>query len=152
MKQKYCTALITFILTITTGFSATDGNKIHKETLSVNQRSVFVPPKGSLMRKNILDALRNELSQTQGKKIVFVVMYLKATKDWAWIDTLPESSDGIDHYEGISALLHFEQGEWKVVELPCWEEENPECIGDPGYFMGLKKRFPHLPDQILPKE
>jgi hypothetical protein len=153
MKQRYGAALIMFVLGTTMGSSAQEDNKTTKKTLSPSQQNSFLTPqKGSLVRKNILDTLRNEIIQTQGVKAVFVVKYLKATKDWAWVHVLPQSPDGINHYEDISALLYFQHGKWKIAELPCTEPENPECIDSPNYFMELKKRFPQLPGQILPEK
>ena len=152
MKKKYGTALIVFVLAITTGSSAPEDSKTLKKTISANQNSTLAPQKGSLVRKNILDTLRSEIIRTQGIKVVFVVKHLKVAENWAWIHALPQSPDGINHYEDISALLHFQHGKWKIAELPCTEPENPECIDSPNYFIELKKRFPHLPDQILPEE
>lgn len=150
IKQKYCAALIILVLSTTLGFSASEDNKTLKKTISANQNITFIPKKGSLMRKHILDALRNEIAQTQKIQTVFVVSYLKATKDWAWVHVLPQSPDGMNRYEDIFALLHRQNGEWKVAELPCTEIENPQCIDSPDYFIELKKRFPQLPAEILP--
>lgn len=151
MKQKYCAALIILVLTATLGFSAPEDNKTLKKTISANPDTTFTPRPGSLVRKHILDALRNEIAQTQKIQTVFVVTYLKATEDWAWVHVLPQSPDGMNRYEDIFALLHRQNGEWKVAELPCTEIENPACIDSPDYFIELKKRFPQLPAQILPE-
>jgi hypothetical protein len=82
--------------------------------------------------------------------VVFVVKYLKVKDGWAWTHTLPQSPDGVNRYEDISALLNIQDGIWKVVEIPCMEIDNPDCIDGPGYFEGLKKRFPKIPTEILP--
>jgi len=52
----------------------------------------------------------------------------------------------------LSALLHHEGSVWRVAELACTEEENPECLSNPAYFSELKKCFPEVPEEILPKE
>ncbi len=107
---------------------------------------------GTALRKEILDALRKKIMETLKLDMVFVVKYIKIKGDWVWVHTLPQSKDGKDHYEDISALLKRENGVWRVVEFPCSEEEDPECISSPTYFSNLKKRFPDLPEEILPQE
>lgn len=108
--------------------------------------------RGSPKRKAILDALREKIKQDQNLDVIFLVKYLKAKDGWAWIHTLPQSQDGRNHYEDVFALLNQNDGIWKVVEIPCSEEEDPDCITDPTYFSNLKKRFPDLSEEILPKE
>ncbi|MDQ1325602.1 MAG: hypothetical protein QG564_726 [Campylobacterota bacterium] len=152
MKNKYYFSLIAFILSTIVCFGVSNDTKTPKMMTSANPDTTFTPIPGSLVRKKILHTLRKEISRTQGVETVFVVKYLKVKGDWAWIHVLPQSSGGINRYEDISALLHFQHGEWAIAELPCTETENPECLDDPGYFAGLKKRFPQLPVQILPDE
>ncbi len=151
MKNKYYFSLIAFILSTIVCFGIPNDTKTQKMMTSADQNSTFTPKKGSLVRKHILDALRNEIAQTQKIQTVFVVSYLKATEDWAWVHVLPQSPDGMNRYEDIFALLHRQNGKWKVAELPCTEIENPECIDSPDYFIELKKRFPQLPAEILPE-
>ena len=107
---------------------------------------------GSPVRRAVLDALRQEMKRLQGLKVVFVVRYLKVKDGWAWVHTLPQSPDGKNHYEDLSALLHLKSDTWKVAELACTEEENPQCLSNPMYFSELKKRFPKIPGEILPVE
>jgi len=52
----------------------------------------------------------------------------------------------------LSALLHRKGGVWRVAELACTEEENPECLSNPAYFSELKKCFPEVSEEIFPKE
>jgi len=124
----------------------------HRESTLTKQSSSssLVQAPSYPVRKQILDALRLEVKKIHGVETLFVVKYIKVKDNWAWVDTLPQSADGQSHYEDISALLHSENGIWKVVEIPCTEVENPECLDDPNYFRKLKKRFPKLPKQILP--
>jgi len=131
------------VLVAVSGWRATaGGEKITTRT----------PPPGSAERKAILDALRNEMRRIHGLQVVFVVQWLKVCNGWAWVQTLPQSPDGRDRFEDISALLAKGEKGWRVVELPCFEVENADCIGAPEYFLRLKKRFPELPDAILPPE
>jgi len=105
---------------------------------------------GSPVRKAILDALRQEMKHLHSLEMIFVVKYMKARKGWAWVHTLPQSPNGMNRYEDISALLHLKSGTWKVAELACTEEENPKCLSNPEYFKVLKIRFPEVPEEILP--
>jgi hypothetical protein len=110
----------------------------------------LTPAPGSPVRKAILDALRQEIKRLHGLEVVFVVRYLKVKDGWAWAHTQPQSPDGMNRYEDISALLNIRDGVWGVTELPCTEVENPDCLDGPDYFKGLKKRFPEVPNEILP--
>jgi len=115
---------------------------------SSTDTSLIVLP-GSPLRRAILDVLRQEIMHLQWLKVVFVVKSLKVKDGWAWVHTLPQSPDGKNHYEDISALLHIKNGTWEVAELACTEEENPKCLSSPEYFSELKKRFPKMPVEIL---
>ena len=108
------------------------------------------PPKGSAERKAILDALRRELSRLHGTEAVFVVRRLKVQRGWAWVEALPQSADGANRYEGLSALLSKRGGRWRVEELACAEEENPDCVGHADFFVRLGRRFPEAPRAIFP--
>jgi hypothetical protein len=77
------------------------------------------PATGSPERKAIFDAMRR-LGDLPNR--VFVVKYLKVQDGWAWTATEPKSSDGAQQYEPESALLHFQDGIWKVIDQPCGEE------------------------------
>lgn len=116
------------------------------------QREALTPPPGSAERKLILDALRAEMEKLHHISTVFVVKYLKVQGGWAWIETLPRSADGANQYEDVSALLRKSGPKWKVAEIACTEEDNKECLGNPGYFKLLKKRFPGMPMSILPEQ
>jgi hypothetical protein len=119
--------------------------------LAKSRKSAITPPPGSVERKLVLDALRDEIQKLHGISAVFVVTYLKVDNGWAWIETLPKSPDGTNQYEGVSALLRKSGTKWKVAEIACSEEDNEECLESPGYFKLLKKRFPGMPPAILPK-
>lgn len=116
-----------------------------------SQKSAVTPPAGSVERKLILDALRDEIRRLHDINAVFVVTYLKVGEGWAWIETLPKSPDGTNQYEGVSALLRKSGTTWKVAEIACSEEDNEDCLESPGYFKLLTKRFPGVPPAILPK-
>jgi hypothetical protein len=128
------------------------GSEIHKTTAADN--TYFSPTvlPGSPVRKAILDALRQEMKRLHSMDMVFVVKYMKVKDKWCWVHTLPQSADGMNHYEDVSALLHREGSVWKVAELACTEEENPECLSNPKYFKILKTRFPEVREEIFPME
>jgi hypothetical protein len=114
-----------------------------------SEGEAYTPQPGSAERKAILDALREWVKRGHHPEVIFVVKHLKVKNGYAWVHTLPQSKDGSSRYEDLSALLKKDQGLWSVAEVPCGEVDNPDCIGDPGYFDGLKQRFPEMPTDIL---
>ncbi|WP_373507130.1 hypothetical protein [Thiocapsa sp.] len=112
------------------------------------------PPPGSRERRAILDALRAELSHLTGPDLVFVVAVLRVRAGWAWIESAPQSSDGANCYEDVTALLRKEDGRWVVQLLgPCGEAQDQEtgCDEDTDPER-LMKRFPTLPPDLVPGE
>lgn len=109
----------------------------------------YTPKPGSTERKAILDALRECVKQNHNIDVIFVVRHLKVKNGYAWVHTMPQSKDGANMYEDISALLKKDQDHWEMAEIPCAEEDNPDCIGDSKYFDGLKRRFSKMPKDIL---
>jgi len=110
----------------------------------------LTPPPGSTLRKAVLDALRQEIQRMHGLDVVFVVRHLRVKDGWAWAHTQPQSPDGSNRFEDVSALLELRKGTWSVAEIPCGEVENPECLNGPEYFEGLRARFPSVPAEIFP--
>ena len=110
----------------------------------------LMPLPGNPLRKQVLDALRREVKRIHGLDVVFVVGHLKVKDDWAWVHTLPQSQDGVNHYEDVSALLRLKYGVWTVVEIPCVEEGNPACLNGPEYFETLQERYPNVAVEIFP--
>lgn len=117
---------------------------------SYASESDLTPPPGAALRKEVLDALRVEVKRLHGADVVFVVKHLRVKEGWAWVHTQPQSPDGLNRYEDVSALLRLKDGEWKVVEIPCGEVENPECLNGPEYFDDLRKRFPEVAPEVFP--
>jgi hypothetical protein len=110
------------------------------------------PVPGSAERREILDAMRKKVKELHAIDVIFVVRTMTVSKGWAWVHTLPRSKDGTRNYEDFYALLYREQGRWAVVEIPCTEPDNSDCIESPGYFKKLSARFSGLPSNILPEE
>lgn len=104
----------------------------------------------STERKAILDAVRLEIKRLHGLQVVFVVRQLKIANNWAWLHALPQSRDGKNRYEDVVALLRKHKGQWKIMEMPCTEEDNPDCLGDPNFFKHLQQRIKGIPPEILP--
>jgi hypothetical protein len=98
----------------------------------------------------ILDAMRQEVKRMHGLDVIFVVVHLKTKDGWAWLHARPRSRDGLNQYEDISGLLQLKDGVWSVVETPCGEVDNPECLDGPEYFIKLQERFPAVASEILP--
>ena len=155
MKHHYSSLVIvaTIGLFTLTGVSVPCmGSETNGKTAqsSINSNLTVLP--GSPIRRAILDALRQKMKSLSGLNMVFIVRSLKVKDGWAWVHTLPQSPDGKNHYEDVSALLHLKGGSWEVTELACTEEENPKCLSNPDYFSELKKRFPKVPDEILSED
>lgn len=111
------------------------------------------PPKNSADRKEILSALRAFVKKMSNLEVVFVVTYLKTDCLWAWVETQPQSADGTQHYEPVSALLARRNGTWQYVESPPeWAicEEDPDCVDPVRYFRKLAARHPGLSPALLP--
>ncbi len=112
--------------------------------------SNLTPRPGNPLRKLVLDALRQEVKRIHGLDVVFVVRHLKVKNGWGWVHTMPQSPDGSNRYEDVSALLRLQDGGWRVVEIPCGEEGNPNCLNAPDYFSGLQERFPNVSTEVFP--
>ncbi|RXK82607.1 hypothetical protein EST62_10295 [Chlorobaculum sp. 24CR] len=112
--------------------------------------SVHTPQPGSAERKAILDSMRSKVKELHGLDVVFNVLTMNSSGGWAWVHTMPQSSDGRERYEDFAALLHNDNGRWQVDEIACTEPDNPDCLGHPGYFRGLARRFPGVPSSIFP--
>lgn len=112
--------------------------------------SAVTPPPGDPVRKEILDVLRQEVKRMHGIDVVFVVKHLKVKDGWAWVHALPQSADGKNRYEDISALMQMDNHQWKVAEIPCTEVDNPECLDGADYFKQLQVRYPDISAELLP--
>jgi hypothetical protein len=108
----------------------------------------LTPPPGSPERRAILDTLRMELGHLAGPDLVFVVGHLKVHTGWAWIHAFPQSRDGRNRYEDVSALLHKQGRRWRVEHLAsggdaCAEEPDTGDCGAPTV------RYPAAPPEIF---
>ncbi|EGV15952.1 hypothetical protein [Thiocapsa marina] len=114
---------------------------------------ITTAPPGSRERRAILDALRAELSPFTGPDLVFVVDVLRVRAGWAWIEAAPQSRDGANRYEDVTALLHKEDGRWVVKLLgPCGEAQDQESACDEDTDPErLMERFPTLPPDLVPR-
>ncbi|MFA5243312.1 MAG: hypothetical protein WC029_04870 [Sulfuricella sp.] len=101
-------------------------------------------------RKAILDAVRNEIKQLHGLRVVFVVRQLKIANNWAWLHAQPQSQDGKSRHEDVVVLLQKRAGRWEIMDMPCSEEDNPDCLGAPDFLNRLQLRIKGIPPEILP--
>lgn len=86
--------------------------------------------------------------------MIFVVTYFKEKNGWAWIETSPRTLDGMGQFENINALLQKEPEGWVVRKVqPCcgMSEDDPEVQKAGGFIPLLKKKYPHLPKDLFPK-
>lgn len=119
-----------------------------RQTVSILHRS-------NPERTAILGALRAWVKNNLDLKVVFVVKHLKVKNGWAWIHTIPQSPDGKNHYEDISALLRKGNGCWAVVAVPsgeCAATDDPEkiCTEEWERFIKVVTQAPfYVPGEIL---
>lgn len=133
----------------------------------------YIPPRGSLERKAILDTLREGLKHfpdENSSKIgfqyvredvriptdirpVFLVNYLKVKNDWAWVEV---DVDVENYFCSIDALLLKYNGQWqiKVMVNPryfvCPNRE--ECLDVKAYiYKKVMEKFPLAPVEIFPR-
>ena len=109
---------------------------------------LHTPAKGSEERQAIMDALR----AGSNPNVVFVVNYLKIHNGWAWADVSPV--EGGRTAEGGPALLHLQNGHWKVMNLSNIPENPDDPLEDtsvtPEYIKKVRKAFPKAPADIFP--
>lgn len=88
-------------------------------------RDWHAPAPGSAERAQVMSALRSKLStlNPDAGDLRFVVRELCVSDRTGWIATDPQSADGSNHYEPISASLVKRKGRWVVFELACSEVE-----------------------------
>ncbi len=143
-KEKYFNKRLLLCISIMTAITL---NLAHA-------KGPYTPQKGSLERKAILDALRDQIKSVPRSNIVFVVNYLMVKDGWAWIETHPQSPDGRNKFEPIDALFHKEKGKWTVKQTrPCCGDcaDDPECVDIKRYYRKLMRLFPSVPPEIFPK-
>lgn len=83
------------------------------------------PARGSAERAQIMQALRVKLRSYDDSQTdtVFVVRALCVSDRLGWVDVLPATRDGRNHYEPTQAVLVRRKGAWQVSKLACSEEE-----------------------------
>ena len=86
-----------------------------------------VPRPGSAERAQVMSALRRELAtfDPDAGNLRFVVRELCVSDAAGWIEADPQSADGENRYEPVSASLRMRRGRWVVEALACSEEECP---------------------------
>jgi hypothetical protein len=86
---------------------------------AIAKDSFTTPPKGSVLRKQLMNALREH---GQDHDRIFVIKHLRVAGKWAFTIVEPQSTDGNNHYETESALLKRAAKNWQVVDQPCAED------------------------------
>ena len=94
-------------------------------TLAQASDAWHVPARGTLERKQIMDALRTYMKRFDAQPQVFVVRELCVGIDRGWLSVDPQSTDGRSHYESLSAVLERHGRSWHVRDLACGEEDCP---------------------------
>lgn len=105
----------------------------------------YTPAKGGATRKQIADALRRSVGESEGMYAVFNFDWIKASGNWAYAETRPESPDGEEHYAPVSALLRRSGSQWRVVARLDSREETPARA-----MRRVRNKFPSAPRDIFP--
>lgn len=84
------------------------------------------PQPGTPERAQIMDTLRTKLAQLDAshRDMVFVVRELCVSSTKGWVTVDPQSADGSNHYEPVSAALKRHKKRW-TVDIACAEESCP---------------------------
>lgn len=107
----------------------------------------YTPAKGGATRKQIADAMRRSVGQSAGVYVVFNFDWVKINGSWAYAETRPESPDGQNKYEPVSALLRRSKGLWRVVARAETDDETSPAQAQ----RQLRNRFPSAPRDVFPR-
>ena len=105
----------------------------------------YTPPRESPERLALFVSLAQYMDPSKILRLSYVVKYLKVNNGWAWVLAAPQSKDGEIQYTPVYALLHLEDGAWKVKAYTRTEKGKPDFLSATGYLKKLKKRFPEAP-------
>ncbi len=100
-----------------------------------------------------MDALRAGEFPGQEAKVIFVVKHLKIHNGWAWADVTPQDNAGNLVSERRTALLRFERGKWKSVDLAKLSETSTHPIDGKGATTLIKNvlsLYSDVPPDIFP--
>ena len=100
-----------------------------------------------------MDALRAEKFPGQEARVIFVVKHLKIHNGWAWADVTPQDNAGNPVSERRTALLRFEGGKWKSVNLGKVSETSTHPTDGKGATTLIKNvlsLYPDVPPDIFP--
>jgi len=119
--------------------------KEDKARNSTSTAEAITLPQGNADRKAILDVIRVEYSSP----VIFEVLHLKNSGNWAWATVRPKTTDGKEGYEDQSVLLQKVGNEWQKVDgldrgADCGEEHCPETN-----IAALQRRHPTAPVSIF---
>lgn len=114
---------------------------------SMDALRVRTPAPGTAARKAILDALRADQKALTGLELIFVVRTMKVDGNWAFVGVSPQSRDGAQHYEDVSALLRrsSKSRPWSVAGYVTFEADEDYATA----LQGLRDRFPAAPAAIF---
>lgn len=132
MFSRIFTALLFLLMTMTT-------------IAETSAPSIYTPDIGTSERKAILDTLRAEIKRIHGMDVVFVVVTMNVTENWAWLHTRPQSEDGTSKYEDVTALLKKSADGWQVIEMPCGDVKDVgSCEDSPPWLEELQRPTPMM--------
>jgi hypothetical protein len=112
----------------------------------------YTPPRESPERLALFVSLAQYMDPSKILRLSYVVQYLKVNNGWAWVLAAPQSKDGEIQYSPVYALLHLEDGAWKVKAYTRTEKGSPDFLISTGFLEEVKKRFPEAPPNIFQPE
>jgi cell wall-associated NlpC family hydrolase len=110
------------------------------------------PQRGTAERKAIMDALRADRFPDRTHDVIFQVNYLRVHEGWAWADVTPQDSKSGKPVESRSkALLRFDEGNWKVVDLGKLPLNGSAPVNSE-FVKSISEAAPGVPADIFPRK
>lgn len=143
--------LVLVALTGCAASTAESDEDTHADTAASSEAlTAYTHGPGTAERKAILDALRADQKALTKLDEIYVVHHLKVQSGWAFTQVSPQSPDGKNHYEDLSALLHKTrvQGKyvWSVAGYVAAEADTDFATA----LTDLQSKFSGAPKSIFP--
>ena len=116
------------------------------------QGELYSPERGNPIRTEILNIIRTDVEQWVNHEVLFFNVDIRVLDDWAWATVEPRSTDGMNSYEFVTALLHKQSEAWTVAEYPGCEGGEEECFDADLFFKGVTARNPGVPQALFPED
>lgn len=118
--------------------------------VAASSPEVIQPAPGNPLRKAVLDGLRRDIFEKHQLQVVFVVNNLRVLDNWAWVATRPQSPDGNNKYEDVTALLNKQKGQWEVISYPFATDGSQDELDWFALVKQCRKNNPQVPAALFP--